>query len=54
MEHAVKGLSNPTQLRHKRKELAMMKTELRKRELSQFTTEQVANRSKLRFRRSVK
>ena len=33
-EHTIKGLANPTELRHMRREVAMIETEIRKRELS--------------------
>ncbi|MBK6546056.1 MAG: 50S ribosomal protein L29 [Saprospiraceae bacterium] len=35
LEHKVKGLQNPTQIRFLRKEVAMMKTELTKRTSTQ-------------------
>ncbi len=34
LNHAVAAFENPIQLRHKRREIARLKTELRKRELS--------------------
>lgn len=53
-DHNIKGLANPTELRLMRREIAMMKTEERKRELSAMTPAQVDNRSKIRFRRRLK
>ena len=53
-EHTIKGLANPTELRHMRKEVAMMETEIRKREMSKMSAEELNNRSKIRFRRRSK
>ena len=47
-EHTIKGLANPTELRHMRREVAMMETEIRKR------AEELNNRSKIRYRRRSK
>ena len=50
-DHAVKGLDNPILLREIRRDIARLKTEIRKREVGQFSEEQITNRSKIRFRR---
>jgi large subunit ribosomal protein L29 len=50
-DHKSKGLSDPGQLRLMKKEIARLQTELRARELSAMSPEQVANRSKIRARR---
>ena len=53
-DHAVKGLDNPLELREMRRDIARIKTEIRRRELAQATPEQLAKRSKIRARRSRK
>ena len=50
-DHAVKGLDNPISLMDVRRDIARMKTEVRRREVSTMSPEQLANRSKLRARR---
>jgi len=50
-DHAVKGLSNPLELRELRRNVARIQTELRSRELGAMTPEQLEMRSKLRERR---
>ncbi len=50
-DHAVKGLDNPLELREMRRDVARIKTEIRRRELAQMTPEQLAKRSKIRERR---
>ncbi len=50
-DHAVKGLDNPLELREMRRDVARIKTEIRRRELAQMTSEQIAKRSKIRERR---
>jgi large subunit ribosomal protein L29 len=50
-DHAVRGLANPLQIRTSKREIAKLKTELRARELSALTPEQLSNRSKIRLRR---
>jgi large subunit ribosomal protein L29 len=49
--HAVQGLPNPMQLREQRRNIARYMTEIRGREVAQFTQEQLDSRSKLRTRR---
>ncbi|MEL6941497.1 MAG: 50S ribosomal protein L29 [Bacteroidota bacterium] len=51
-DHATKGLENPLDLRNYRRDIARIKTELRKRELEGMSQEELANRSKIRARRS--
>lgn len=50
-DHATKGLPNPLELRAYRRDIARLKTELRSRELSEMSEEDLANRSKIRTRR---
>lgn len=50
-DHTIKGLDNPLLLRETRRDIARLKTEVRRRELEKFTPEQVAGRSKIRARR---
>lgn len=50
-DHNVMGLENPQTLREVRRDIARMKSELRRRELSNATPEELANRSKIRARR---
>lgn len=51
-DHAIKGLENPIGLREVRRDIARLKTELRRREVAAMSEEQVSNRSKIRARRS--
>lgn len=51
-DHAVKGLEDPLLLRNIRKDIARLKTEMRRREVEAMTPEQLAKRSKIRYRRS--
>lgn len=50
-DHAVKGLDNPMELREMRKDVARIKTEIRRRQLAQMSEEELAKRSKIRARR---
>ncbi len=50
-DHAIKGLENPIGLREVRRDIARLKTEIRRREVAEFTPEQEAGRNKLRARR---
>ena len=50
-DHAIKGLDNPVLLTEVRRDIARLKTEVRRRELAKMTPEDVANRSKIRLRR---
>ncbi|MGB3548910.1 MAG: 50S ribosomal protein L29 [Saprospiraceae bacterium] len=53
-DHAVAGIENPMQLREVRRDVARMKTELRRRELAAATPEQLAKRDRIRRRRKSK
>ena len=50
-DHAIKGLENPLVLREVRRDLARLKTEIRRRELDQADAKTIANRKRLRSRR---
>lgn len=50
-DHAVKGLDDPLTIREVRRDIARMKTELRRRELADATPEDLSQRSKTRKRR---
>ena len=54
MDHALNGLENPLVIREARRNIARYKTEIRGREVAEMTPEQLAKRSKIRFRRSKK
>jgi large subunit ribosomal protein L29 len=51
LDHATQGLANPNEIKVARRNVARIQTEIRKRELSTLTEEQLANRSKIRARR---
>ncbi len=50
-DHATKGLENPLALREVRRDIARLRTEVRKRELELMDASQIAKRSKIRARR---
>lgn len=50
-DHAIKGLENPLVLREVRRDIARLKTEIRRREVANMSREDIANRSKIRARR---
>ena len=50
-DHATKGLENPLVLREVRRDIARLKTEVRRRELASASEEKLAKRSKIRERR---
>lgn len=50
-DHAIQSIENPLSLREMRRDIARMKTELRNREVANFSEEDVAKRSKIRARR---
>lgn len=52
-DHAIRGMDNPLVLREVRRDIARIKMEIRRRELAEMTTEQLALRSKIRRRRST-
>lgn len=51
LDHNVMGLENPLSLREVRRDIARMKSELRRRELADADEATLANRSKIRERR---
>lgn len=53
-DHAIKGLENPLVLREVRRDIARLKTEIRRRELSAADQETIASRAKIRNRRRRK
>jgi len=53
-DHTIKGLENPLVLREVRRDIARLKTEIRRREVANMSKEELANRSKIRARRSRK
>ena len=53
-DHAIRGLENPLVLRQVRRNVARLKTEVRRRELLAASEEDLANRSKIRARRRRK
>ena len=53
-DHVIKGLENPIGLRDVRRDIARLRTEIRRRELSTLSEEQVAGRSRIRNRRRAK
>jgi large subunit ribosomal protein L29 len=53
-EHAVRGLQNPKEIKNAKKEIARLLTEVRSREISAMTKEQIAKRSRIRLRRRLK
>ncbi len=54
LDNALKGLDNPLELREMRRDVARLKTEIRRRELADASPEELAGRSKIRARRSRK
>lgn len=50
-DHAIKGLDNPLVLREVRRDIARLRTEIRRRQIAAMPEEQLANRSKIRARR---
>lgn len=50
-EHATQGLENALELREVRRDVARIKTEIRRREVAAMTAEELAGRSKIRERR---
>jgi large subunit ribosomal protein L29 len=53
-DHAIRGLDNPIALREVRRDIARLKTEIRRREVKNMSAEELANRSKVRARRRNK
>ena len=50
-DHAIKGMDNPVLLQEVRRDIARLKTEMRKRELAQMSDADKAKRSKILQRR---
>lgn len=50
-DHAIRGLDNPLELKDLRRDVARLKTEVRRRELAACAPEDLAKRSKIRARR---
>jgi len=50
-DHAIKGLDNPLRLKEIRRDVARIKSEIRRRELAKMDEDQIAGRSKIRARR---
>ena len=53
-DHVIKGLENPIGLRDIRRDIARLRTEVRKRELAAMGENEVARRTKIRARRKAK
>lgn len=53
LDHAVKGLENPLEIRNVRKVIAQLKTETRKRELNAGGESLHKTRTKIRLRRKL-
>jgi len=53
-DHAVTGLDNPLLIREVRRDIARLKSEIRRRELAKASPEDLASRSKIRARRRRK
>ncbi len=52
VEQSVRGISDNSQFKKMRKEIARINTELRKRELAEYSPEDLEMRSRIRARRS--
>ncbi|MCP9236352.1 50S ribosomal protein L29 [Lewinella sp. JB7] len=53
-DHTVNGIENPLQLRSVRRDIARIKTEVRRRELAQLSQEDLGKRDDIRRRRRKK
>ena len=53
-DHTVNGIENPLQLRAVRRDVARIKTEIRRRELEALTPEETAKRDRIQNRRRKK
>jgi len=53
-DHTIKGLDNPLLLRDVRRDIARLNSEVRRREISKMSEEDLGNRSKIRARRKRK
>ncbi len=50
-DHLAKGIDNPLQIRELRRDVARIKTEIRRREMVGMSPEEIGRRSKIRARR---
>ena len=50
-DHAIKGLDNPMVIREVRRDIARLKSEVRRRELAEMSETDLAKRTKIRARR---
>lgn len=50
-DHAIKGVENPLTIKEMRRDIARLKTEVRRREVAAMDAEALAGRSKIRSRR---
>jgi large subunit ribosomal protein L29 len=53
-DHALTGLENPLELRERRRDIARLQTEIRRRELANASEAELAKRSKINARRRKK
>ncbi len=53
-DHAIKGLDNPLALKEVRRNIARLKTEIRRREVARMSAEEIAGRTRIRNRRKRK
>lgn len=53
LDHAVKGLENPLEIRNVRRAIAQMQTEIRKRKMDEGGEELQNSRTKIRLRRKL-
>lgn len=53
-DHATKGIDNPLSLKEMRRDIARLNTEIRRREVTAFSAEELAKRTKIRARRRSK
>lgn len=51
MDHSIRGIENPLDLREVRRDVARLKTEVRRREIAAMSEEQLLGRTKKRARR---
>lgn len=52
-DHALKGLENPLTLKDVRRDIARLRTEVRRREVAAMSETELQNRSKIRLRRRI-
>jgi large subunit ribosomal protein L29 len=53
-DHVIKGLENPIGIRDIRRDIARLKSEMRRRELATLSVNEIAKRSRIRSRRRAK